>query len=95
MLGVQAVTRPSVLVVAVKVVGCAEVLVGECKVRVTGMLAAGRPSVVSRTWHVMGGFWGVSVAMVGVGAVVAGGFGEGARCEVRAWMRVVALFGIR
>lgn len=27
-----------------------------CRVRVTGIEDAGRPTVVSRTWHVIGGF---------------------------------------
>jgi hypothetical protein len=44
-------------------------------VNVTGILLAGFPIVVSRTWHVIGGFF--SVAMV---FAVCSGFGEEERC---------------
>lgn len=36
-----------------------------CSVSVTGMEDAGRPRVVSRTWHVIGGFFSVGAAIVG------------------------------
>jgi hypothetical protein len=32
-----------------------------CRVRVTGMFGAGRPSEVSRTWHVIAGFFSVAI----------------------------------
>lgn len=101
-LGVQAVTRPSVFVVAVKV----RVVVVEeeeeegYRVSVTGMLAAGRPMVVSRTWHVIGGFAGVVVVIVGFVVVVVvvvlleGGVGA-ERCERREVRRGVEGVGIR
>lgn len=96
--GVQAVTRPSLFVVAVKVKVELEVEEEEegegWRVRVTGMLAAGRPMVVSRTWHVIGGFAGVVVVVVivvGVGVFVA--LGE-ERCERREVRRGVDV-GIR
>lgn len=49
-------TRPSALVVAVKTRALGDsVLGGLCRVNVMGREAAGRPSVVSRMWHVIGG----------------------------------------
>lgn len=96
MLGVQLVTRPSALVVAEKVVVVEEAEGEEgCKVSVTGMLGAGRPRVVSRTWHVIGGLGGVSVAIVAVVVVLVGCGGAAEKCPVKAEMRVVALSGIR
>jgi len=81
--GDHAVTRPSAFVVALNFRGVwvEEEVVEEglWSVRVTGMEAAGRPSVVSRTWHVIGGL------AAGVDIVVA----VGLRCVVRAEMRVV------
>jgi hypothetical protein len=54
-----------------------------CSVNVTGIPAPGRPMVVSRTWHVIGGFAGTS-AMVCAG----GGAGTaGARCAAMAERR--------
>ena len=60
-----------------------------CSVSVTGMEAPGRPMVVSRTWHVMGGFasamdcaWACVRACAGAGAVDAG-----ARCAAMAERR--------
>jgi len=88
--GSQAVTRPSAFVVAVNLRGVAdvevevEVEVGLCSVSVTGIEAAGRPRVVSSTWHVMGGL-GVAVDIVGVDVDDVGG----TRCVDRAEMRVV------
>lgn len=76
-LGVQDVTRPSALVVALYFRGVLSEEGGLWRVRTTGIEAAGRPSVVSRTWHVIGGL--VSVAMVGGGV--------GARWAERAAMR--------
>lgn len=66
---------------------------GLCSVRVTGMETPGRPSVVSRMWHVIGGLGvGAGVAIVGVGVV------EGGVCAnwfVRVERRVLAwLWGI-
>lgn len=62
----------------------AEVVEGFRRVRVTGIEEAGLPIVVSRTWHVMGGFFSVDIVwFVGVGAVVA-------RCLASAEMRWVA-----
>ena len=55
-----------------------------CSVSVTGIEAAGRPSVVSSTWQVMGGFF--SVAMVALLADVAP-----LNCFPRASMRCVAV----
>ena len=89
--GSQAVTRPSAFVVAVNLSGVAdvevevvvevEVEVGLCRVRVTGIEVAGRPRVVSSTWHVMGGLGaGVDIVDVDMG---------GRRCVDRAEMRVV------
>jgi len=78
--GVQDVTRPSALVVPLNLrVEEEEVVVvveeeGLCKVRVTGMEDAGRPSVVSSTWHVIGGL-GPDIL--------------GSRCDDRAEMRVL------
>lgn len=53
------VTRPSLLVVAERgVLGP----YGDRSVSVTGIEAAGRPAVVSRTWQVIGGrFWDMAV----------------------------------
>jgi hypothetical protein len=49
-----------------------EVDEGLRRVRTTGIDAPGRPIVVSRTWHVIGGFFSVDIVwFVGVGAVVA------------------------
>jgi hypothetical protein len=73
-----------------------------CKVSVTGMLAAGRPMVVSRTWHVIGGLAGggvdivFAVVVVVVVEVAVGRGGE--RWFVTAERRVVVVvvgFGIR
>lgn len=61
------------------------------RVRVTGMEGAGRPRVVSRTWHVIGGL--EAGAGTGVAIVVVGG-----RWEVRAarrWCGVVVGMQIR
>lgn len=58
-------------------------------VSVTGMLAPGFPIVVSRTWHVIGGF--LSMAMV---FALISGFGEVERWFDRACRRVVGV-GIR
>jgi hypothetical protein len=88
-LGVQEVTRPSAFVVAEKVRGVVAVVgevfgvvVVESRVRTTGMLDAGRPIVVSRTWHVIGGFCDVAM-LVGVGRLEAV-VGVGDSCAVRA-----------
>lgn len=66
----QAVTRPSELVIAVKV-GVEEEVVGERRVRVHFMFAAGLPATVSRTWQVIQGLGAAAiitslVAFVGV-----------------------------
>lgn len=95
-LGVQAVTRPSALVVALKVLREEAEVLGEAwRVRVTGMLGAGRPSVVSRTWHVIGGFCGVSLAIAVLVLVDVGDAGVVDKWRVSASTRVVALSGIR
>jgi len=61
----QAVTRPSELVVAVKVVGEVRLeRLGESRERVTRMSGAGRPDTVSRTWHVMNGRAGADMLTV-------------------------------
>jgi hypothetical protein len=78
-LGLQEVTRPSDVVVDVKVRGDAE-----SRVRVTGTEDAGRPMEVSRMWHVMGGFFSVAIA-------VSVGLGEALRCCDRAVMRWVVV----
>ena len=66
--GSQDVTRPSALVSEEKARVEEELVGGLCRVRMTGMEEAGRPSVVSRTWHVIGGFGAVVVVdMVGGG----------------------------
>lgn len=103
MLGVQDRTRPSALVVPlnVSVVDVKDpvlVLEALCKVKVTGMEDAGRPIVVSRTWHVIGGL-GASVAMFDfdwggerwfVSAVrrVCGVCDRDMRCEMDGWMQL-------
>lgn len=79
--GVQATTRPSELVKEVKEATgeVEEVLlllepVGEGRRdSVTGIPAPGRPAVVSRTWHVIGGLAGCC-AIAAVLAVAAGGW---------------------
>lgn len=42
------------------------------RVRTTGIEDPGRPMVVSRTWHVIGGFFSVDIVdwFVGAGAIV-------------------------
>ena len=98
--GDQEVTRPSELVWAVKVScdGEEEVGGGLCRTRLTGMEGAGRPRVVSRTWHVIGGLGAVVVVVV-VDIVVGGCADE--RCVVRSESRdvglevVVGLVGMR
>lgn len=64
-------TRPSLFVVAVNLSGVEEVEEGLSKVRMTGIEDPGRPMVVSRTWHVIGGFLSVDIVgwLEGVGAV--------------------------
>jgi hypothetical protein len=52
-----------------------------CSVNVTGIPAPGRPMVVSRTWHVIGGFAGPS-AMVCAGGDA--GTDAGVRCAAMA-----------
>jgi hypothetical protein len=42
------------------------VLGGLCSVNETGMFAAGLPIVVSRTWHVIGGFFSAIVEDAGL-----------------------------
>ena len=80
----QLVTRPSPFVLAEK--WSEEEACGALwKVRVTGMFAAGRPSVVSRTWHVIGGFFSVAMAIV-----IADGLAEVERWFERASTRAVA-----
>jgi hypothetical protein len=70
--GFQLVTRPSEFVVALNFKGSEEVVEeGLRRVKMTGMEAPGRPMVVSRTWHVIGGFFSVDMVwFMGVGAVV-------------------------
>lgn len=65
---VQAVMRPSEFVTDVKMwVGVEDEGEDGWRVRVTGMLAAGRPMEVSRTWHVIGGLVVGWVIVVGAG----------------------------
>jgi hypothetical protein len=70
-LGVQETMRPSAFVVPENF-GVEEVEDGEVddveewRVRVTGIFAPGRPSVVSRTWHVIGGFFSAAVVVVDI-----------------------------
>ncbi len=68
MLGVHETMRPSAFVVPENFGAVEEVEgnveVEEWRVRVTGMFAPGRPSVVSRTWHVIGGFFSAAVVVV-------------------------------
>lgn len=91
--GAQLVTRPSLFVVALYWSPEEEREDGGlCSVRMTGMFAAGLPSVVSRTWHVIGGFFS-DVAMVGVAVEELMGFWE--EVEAANWcesasMRAVA-----
>lgn len=69
------------LAVVMVVLVAEEAEVGEgWYVRITGMLEAGFPAVVSRTWHVIGGLT-ASLAMF---AAVAGGLGELESCDERA-----------
>jgi hypothetical protein len=75
-------TRPSALVREVKERG-----VEVSRVRVTGMELAGLPMEVSRTWHVMGGLFGVGIAEWADWA----GLGEVLRWDDRAEMRWVAV----
>lgn len=80
--GVQAVTRPSAFVVAVKAT-VSPSLVGpeeESSVKVTGISAAGRPVVVSRTWQVIGGREAIGGCLSLVGS--AGAEREGEECTV-------------
>jgi hypothetical protein len=91
--GVQDVTRPSLLVVPVKRRGEVREEGGLCKVRVTGMEGAGLPRVVSRTWHVIEGFFSMLAVVVGAGEAISGGFVGGrlvGMCSVRAERRWVA-----
>lgn len=60
----QAVTRPSELVVAVKMGGVERLeRLGERSERVTRMSGAGRPETVSRTWHVINGRDGAAIVL--------------------------------
>ena len=65
-------TRPSLFVVAMNLSGVDEVEEGLRSVRTTGIEDPGRPMVVSRTWHVIGGFLSVDIVgwLEGVGALV-------------------------
>jgi hypothetical protein len=56
----------------------------ERRVRVTGMEGAGLPMEVSRTWHVIGGFFSVAIVFA-----VWAGLGEVVSCWEIAWMRCV------
>lgn len=64
--GFHDVTRPSAFVVAEKCKGDESEEGALCSVRVTGMEAPGRPSVVSRTWQVIGGLESVDIVGGGV-----------------------------
>jgi hypothetical protein len=75
-------TRPSALVCEVKDNG-----VEARRVSVTGIELAGLPMDVSSTWHVMGGFFSVAIALCADSV----GLGEVLRCDERAEMRWVAV----
>ena len=62
------------------------------KVSVTGILAAGRPMVVSRTWHVIGGLDSGAVDMLG--GVVAGAVVGALSCWVMADRRALPGLGL-
>jgi hypothetical protein len=85
--GAQLVTRPSPFVRPVNFNASGDNEEGGLdSVRVTGILAAGRPRVVSRTWHVIGGLASAAAMVVAV---------SGVRWDVRAARRWGAEVGMR